>query len=382
MLRKLTVENYAIIEKASIRLKAGLNVLTGETGAGKSIVVGALSFVLGERVSDDVVRRGADRCRVEALFEVAGGQLKDHLDEAGPGGGGAVELRIAREIVRGGRSRSSINGRTVPIAHIRAIGNVLVDFHGQHDHQRLLHAGSHMDFLDGFARLLEAREKFSQSRSTLVDLARKTAELEGEIADIKSKEEFIRYEVQEIERLNLKENEDLEIEREIDLLEHAEKIIEEGTRAVDAMYDRDDSALGLLSEAQASLSRIASYSAGFAALAESLEEARVVVTEAAETLRDELSRIDLDASRLEALRDRLAVIERIKRKYGETLGDVLGHLRRLKVGLDNREDLEAELKELEHQLEGMDSTADPEAYLAVQSKIKVARAKVSLAGES
>jgi DNA repair protein RecN (Recombination protein N) len=354
MLHELTVENYAIIEKASIRPAMGLNVLTGETGAGKSIIVGALSFVLGERVSDDVVRKGADRCRVEALFGIGGGHLKSRLAELGLPAE-ISQVRVAREIVRGGRSRSSINGRGTPISQVRSLGDMLVDFHGQHEHQQLLHAKSHIDFLDGFARLEGARERFASRHLALVGLRKQITEIEQEIAYIRSKEEFIRYEIQEIEQLDLKENEDVAIEREINLLEHAEKIIEDGSSAVDAIYDRDDSATDLLSAARGSLERIGSYSDRLASLAESIEQAEVITKEVAETLRHELSRIDLDASRLEALRDRRAIIERIKRKYGETLDSVQQRLRRLKTGLDNREDLEYELRELKGQKEDLES---------------------------
>ncbi len=354
MLRELTVENYAIIETASIRPAGGLNVLTGETGAGKSIIVGALSFVLGERVSDDVVRRGADRCRVEAVFEMAGGHIRSCLAELGLPAE-VSQVRVAREITRGGRSRCSIDGRGVPIAQVRSLGEMLVDFHGQHEHQQLLHAKSHIDFLDGFGRLEGLRERFASSRLSLVGLRKQITELEQEIAYIRSKEEFIRYEIQEIEQLDLKENEDVAIEQEISLLEHAEKIIEEGSRAVDAIYDRDDSAIDLLSEARGALERISSYADRLASLAESIEQAEVITKEVAETLRHEISRIDLDASRLEALRDRRAVIERIKRKYGETLDNVHQRLRRLKAGLDNREDLEHELRELKGQKESLEN---------------------------
>jgi DNA repair protein RecN (Recombination protein N) len=190
------------------------------------------------------------------------------------------------------------------------------------------------------------RDRLAARRDALIDLTRKATELEQEIAYIRSKEDFIRFEIQEIEHLNLKENEDTEIDREIRLLQHAEKIIEAGRQATDAIYDSDEAAVKLISDAQASLHRIAAYSDEIASLAESLEQAGVIVKEVAENLRDQLSSIDLDSSRLESLRERRAIIERLKRKYGETVSDVLNHFRRLKSGLDNREDLEYELAEL------------------------------------
>ena len=347
MLHTLSVINYAIIDRASIELKPGLNVLTGETGAGKSIIVGALSFVLGERVSDDVIRKGADSCRIQAAFVPGGGRA--WRDSLGPGlaEDGAPEIALSREITRGGRSRCTVNGRATPISRIRELGKVLVDFHGQHEHQLLLDSRSHVGFLDGFAHLEELTETYRHRRKDLAGLVKKVKGLKQEIEDIKSREDFIRYEIKEIEQLGLREDEDTEIERDINLLEHAEKVIEAGSEAMDAIYDDDDAVIKLLARAQSALQRIAPYFDQAAGLAESLDQADVIVQDVAQNLRDRLSRIDLDSSMLEELRDRRAAIERVKRKYGETVAEVLDRLRRLKTGVDSREDLELELRELE-----------------------------------
>jgi DNA repair protein RecN (Recombination protein N) len=217
-----------------------------------------------------------------------------------------------------------------------------------------------VDFLDGFAHLLDLRETYSDRKRTLSDLAKRVSDLEQEIADINSREDFIRYEIKEIEQLDLREDEDTEIERDINLLEHAEKIIEAGREAMDAVYDSDDAAIKLIARAQTALQRIAPYFDQAGAMAESLDQADVIVQDVAQSLRDHLSRIDLDASQLETMRDRRAVIERVKRKYGETITDVLDHLRRLKTGVDNRGELELELSELrsdrdrlEHEVAGL-----------------------------
>jgi DNA repair protein RecN (Recombination protein N) len=346
MLRELKVKNYAIIEEILVQLAPGLTVLTGETGAGKSIIVGALSFVLGERVSDDVVRKGADTCRVDALFDVATSTLRQHLTEYDDAPGPRTELRISREIARAGRSRCYVDGKPVSLAQLRRLGDLLVDFHGQHEHQLLLDAGSHVGFLDGFGRLCDLRDRLAEKIKTLAEIAKKAGDLESEIAYLKQQEDFIRFEIREIEQLELEEDEDGAIEREINLLQHAEKIIEAGSEALDAIYEADESALQLVSRALVSLGRIASYADEFEVLLENLDQAEVIIKEVASSLRDSLSRIDLDSSRLETLRERRAVIERLKRKYGETLKDVLDHLGRLKAGLDSREQIESDFKEL------------------------------------
>jgi DNA repair protein RecN (Recombination protein N) len=349
MLAELKVENYAIIEDISIVFAPGLNVLTGETGAGKSIIVGALGFVLGEKVSDEVVRKGEDTCRVEAIFRLDRamlGKVRGALPESVLHGD---ELRLEREIARGGRSKSCLNGARLPLGRVRDLGDLLVDFHGQHEHQRLLDSRSHIDFLDAFARLIPLREELGSRREELKDVTRRIGKLEEEIAYIDKQEDFLRFEVREIEQLNLKPGEDEEIHEEITLLEHAEKILEAGTGVMEALYDGDDAVIRNLSRAVADLEKVGAYSQDLAGLAEGLEEAEVLVKEVAESLRDHLGRLDLDPAHLEGLRERRAAIDRIKRKHGKSVGEVLEHLKRLRQGLDNKADLDVELTALKEE---------------------------------
>jgi DNA repair protein RecN (Recombination protein N) len=347
MLERLRVKNYAIIEDIAVSLAPGLNALTGETGAGKSIIVGALSFVLGEKVSDEVVRLGEDACSVEAEFvlgEPALSRVKEILPDLECRG---ASVRIEREITRGGRSRASVNGRRVALADLREVGGLIVDFHGQHEHQRLLDARTHVDFLDAFAHLLPLRGRFEAALAGLRDMRKRIESLRHDIARIDQREDLIRFEVMEIERLGLKAGEDEEIEGEIALLENAEKILEAGTETMEVLYDGDGAAIQCLARAAALLSRLGAYSADLAALGENVRGAEVMIKETAETLRDCLGRIDLDALRLENLRERQAAIDRIKRKYGKNVTALLNHLKRLRQGLDNKEDLSNELAALE-----------------------------------
>jgi DNA repair protein RecN (Recombination protein N) len=346
MLAELRVKNYAIIEEIAVTLGPGFNALTGETGAGKSIIVGALGFALGEKVSDDVVRKGQDTCKVEVVFRLGKPTLK-RLEAAMPG----LEcrdgvLRLEREITRGGRSRAAVNGLRAALAQVRDLGTLLVDFHGQHEHQLLLDPKTHIDFLDAFAHLLSDRDRLAARRHELMGLAGRISKLEQEIAHIDEKQDYIRYEIREIEHLELAEGEDEALEAEIALLENAEKILEAGTETMDALYDGDEAAIRNLSRAAALLEKLGAYSEDLAALAKSLEEAEVIVKETSESLRDCLGRIDLDPAHLERLRERQAAIERVKRKYGMGVGDVLEHLRRLRQGLENKDDLVVEISDL------------------------------------
>lgn len=354
MLTELCVRDFAIIDDISIRLSPGLNVLTGETGAGKSIIVGALSFLLGDRVSDEVIRKGSDACRVEATLKIPVSWLPGDLEAPGRGLAPGSEVTLAREMKREGRSRALLGGKPISLAGLRKLGDMLVDFHGQHEHQLLLQSKFHIDFLDGFGRLYPLRDKLGEKCRGLLEVSKSIEDLEQEIAYMKSREDFIRFEIDEIEKLNLRPGEDENLEQEIGLLEHAEKIMEAGEAAMDAMYDGDDAAIKQVSVAESLLGRIAGYSGDLASLAQSLEQARVIIKDVAETLRDRLSGFDLDPARLEGLRDRRVALDRIKRKHGETIEAVLEHLARLKQGVDNRDELLLELSGLKSQYQAME----------------------------
>ncbi len=347
MLRELRITDYAIIDQLAVHLAPGLNILTGETGAGKSIIVGALSFALGERVSEDVIRKGEPVCRVEAVFDLGparsrGAGLRSDLVEPG-----AREITITRDIGRDGKSKCVLNGRSISLTSLRELGNLLVDFHGQHEHQVILNVGSHIDFLDDFGNLYAPRNDLGGKRKAFLETDKSIRTLRQQIEDVRSRQDLIRHEINEIESLKLRANEDTEIEEEIGLLENAEKIIQAGSEATEALYDGDDAAIKLIARARLLLEKIAPYSRGLSPLGESLDQAHVIVKEVAESLRDSLGRMDLDSSRLEYLRERAVAIDRLKRKFGKSVGDVLAYLKQLKAGLENKDELEAEVCRLE-----------------------------------
>jgi len=309
MLRELKVTDYAIIDDLAVRFDPGLNIFTGETGAGKSIIVGALSFTLGERVSEDVIRKGEAACRVEAVFDLAASGSK----------AGTEQITLSREIARDGRSKCAANGKSISLTALRELGDSLVDFHGQHEHQVILNVASHIDFLDDFGGLDAARADLGAKRRAFMETSKRLTALRQAIDDVRTTEDFIRHEIKEIEGLDLKANEDAQIEEETKLLENAEKIIQTGSEATEVLYDGEDAAIKLVSRARLLLEKLAPYSRDFASLGESLDQAHMIVKEVAESLRDSLARIDLDASRLEYLRERGAAIDRIKRKFGKSV---------------------------------------------------------------
>jgi DNA repair protein RecN (Recombination protein N) len=259
---------------------------------------------------------------------------------------GTTELVLSREIARDGKSKCALNGKALSLASLREIGNLLVDFHGQHEHQLILNVASHIDFLDDFGKLDSLRGEVAGKRRVLIETDKRMAALARRIEDVTSKQDFIKHEIKEIESLALMENEDTEIEEEISILENAEKIIQAGSEAAEILYDGDDAALKLISRARALLGKIGPYSRGLESLGENLDQADLIVKEVARALRDSLARIDLDASRLEYLRERSMAVDRIKRKFGKGVAEVLAHLKELKASLENREDLVAEVGRL------------------------------------
>jgi DNA repair protein RecN (Recombination protein N) len=346
MLSELRVRDFAIIDDLTVRFAPGLTILTGETGAGKSILVGALSFALGEKVSSDVIRRGAAACRVEASFVPEdGGRQSDSRKDGNSVSEGKILL--AREIARDGKSRCQQAGKAVPLSVIRDLGNSLVDFHGQHEHQVILAAASHIDFLDDFACLSDARMEIASLRHALLEAQEKAARVRRTIDEVTSKQDFMNFEINQIASLNLRPREDSEIEEEIDQLENAEKIIQAGSDAAGVLYEREESAINLIARAKQMLEKVSGHSRVVASLEESLDQAHMLVKDVAETLRDSLSRIELDASRLEYLRERAVAIEGIKRKFGKDVDEVLSYLTDLRARLESKEDLEAEAARLD-----------------------------------
>ena len=284
MLRKLTVHGYAIIDDVSVDLSSGLNILTGETGAGKSIILGTLGFVLGDRVSDDIIGKRSDSCRVEAVFDLSAlGVLGRRLVEAEvlKQEDAASGITLTREISRGGRSRCRLNGEAVPVKTLKAVGDMLVDFHGQHEHQLLLKSERHVDFIDAFAGLGDRRDGVAALRREFADLGKQVRNLEDDIRQAESRRDLTRFEIDELAGLNLIEGEDEKIESQLRVLEHAEKIIELGSEAIELAYDGDGSATQLLARARDALEKLASLNPDLEPLLENLDSAEVAVKEVA-----------------------------------------------------------------------------------------------------
>lgn len=333
MLLELLVENYAVVERVRVRFHAGLNLLTGETGSGKSIVVDALGLVLGGRASADMVRADTDRARISAIFEAPQqSACRELLENAGV----VVEdgeLLVEREVLAGGKSRAFLGNRPVTVALLREIAPFLGDIHGQHDQQQLFSPDSQLDLLDEFAGADTARDRVSEIFRQWHGFQQELAELE------KSEQEKLRladlwsFQKKEIEAAGLKSGEDVELENERSVLKNVARLQENAGAAYSALYDSPESASAQVRIAMKKLDDLARIDATLAPVLETLKSAAIGVDEGSFAIRDYLDGLEADPDRLENVESRLELIDKLKRKYGSSLAEVLEFLENVSAQL-------------------------------------------------
>jgi len=306
MLRYLNIRNLAVIESLEVSLQPGLNVITGETGAGKSIVVGAVGLLLGDRASSDIVRTGEATAVVQAVFDVDG-----------------REVIVRREVTAQGRSRSFVDGQLVTAATLKELGSRLVDLHGQHEHQALLNADVHLDLLDQFAALGGERLAVEAAYAGWASLRSDLAAARTRERDRDARAEFLRFQQGEIDRVAPRPGEDEELAAERVLVANAEKLRRLCGEAYERLYDDDSSALSSMAAVWRRVSELRDLDPRFGPYLEGREAVEAQLGELATFLREYGAHIEAAPERLQELEDRLASIERLKRKYGPTLPDVL-----------------------------------------------------------
>lgn len=362
MLRELRVSNYALIEELNLSLTQGLNVLSGETGAGKSIVIGAINLLLGERATAEQVRRGADTALVEGIFTPLPGSdspLHSLLAEAGLEVD--EELIVSRELSRSGRSVGRVQGRTVPLSFLKELGRDLIDLHGQHQHQSLLRPEAHLDLLDSFGGTALAG-----ALTRVASLYQKRQQLKGDLealgSDSAARErrmDILSYQLQEISRAQLKPGEEEELDSREKILAHAEKLRAIVARAYSEIYGGADSsgvkaAYDILSDIRGALSEAAAIDAALAPLVALLESAAAQIEELSLELRDYQSKIDFDPAELVAIQERLNQIRALKRKYGKTVEEVLQFAAETEAELERLKNSETLARQLEEELRGVE----------------------------
>lgn len=373
MLQSLYLENIALIEKLGIELFPGFNVLTGETGAGKSIIIDAVNFVLGERTSRDLIRNGAARAKVEAVFNLNEGDAAfAALDALGIEYDGN-ELILSRELSAAGRNACRVNGTLVPVASLKSVSDTLVDIHGQHEHQALLDAENHISYLDAYchAESLPIIEKIDAIVSRRNELMLKRNSGFASEREREREMDMLRYQIEEIASANLEVGEEERLSAEKTVLLNAERIRTALETAHMALSGAEEgSALSAIDTARRSMRDIAALNKDYEALSDKIEELYYAAEDISFVLRDTSENVESDMQRLEEIEQRLKLISDLKRKYGRTVEDVIDFGKDAGTKLNELENAEALAAELDAKLDKLKA----EYNVAADELSKVRRA--------
>ena len=341
MLKTLKVKNFALIREAEIEFAPGLNLITGETGAGKSLLIGALGAVLGDKIPPDSLRTGADKCVIEGEFELAPDSPVFNIleDDFKPEG----SLIIRREINRTGRTRSFINDSPVSFKKLAEIGSILVELCGQHEHQTLLKTENHLEYLDRYAGLMPQRSEVADLYSQYRTLTAKLNRLKREQQKQLTRRDRIAFEIREIEAVNPQPNEDETLINEEKTLQHGESILQFCRQAEQDLSAKPESVLDTLSELLKELDTVSAFASELKSIQDDLQTAFASIEEAARAAVNFRAKFDFSPDRLENIRERLTELSRLKRKYGGSIEAVLAHLAALKAESQSFTSLEAEI---------------------------------------
>jgi len=378
MLKKLIVKDYALIDSLEVDFAPGLNILTGETGAGKSILIGALGLVLGERADTGSVRSGAKAAMVEAEFclgnYVAVKKIFGELDLDW-----SDDLLIRREVSLAGKSRAFVNDSPVNLASLKRIGDAVLDMHGQHEHQSLLYEEQHLDYLDGFA-------KAWPERTAVGELFHEYQKIKAELEAMRNKEQLTRekldlynFQIKEIESASLTEGEDADLESQKTVLENSEKLFSLASASYQLLYQQDGSITEQFSALERSVEEVSGIDPRMEPTLKSISSVNDQIEEVARDLRKYRDGISFDPQRLEEIRNRLDLIRTLKKKYSgreNSIAAVLGHYEKIKAEVDSVEHGEENIKKLENALEAKRQELE-KSCLALSEKRQSAAKKMA-----
>lgn len=370
MLSLLHIENIAVIECADISFHKGFNILTGETGAGKSIVIDGISAILGERAYRDMIRTGSDKASVRAVFTDV-----PHLSWFEENGVDYdPETVIIREIFLDGKNICRVNGCLVNVSSLRKLGLQLINIHGQHDSASLFDEANHLQYLDDYACNQDLRAEYDEKYADYVSVQNEIDRMTMDESEKLRRMETLRYQIEDIEKAELKPGEDEQLEQRRKLLQNAEKISDGINCAVECIYGDDDSdgAASLLQQAERELARLSKYTDSFADLHEKITDLMYQVQDAAEELRDARDELSYSADELERIESRLDVIHRLRRKYGATCEDILSYLEQAKRELDEIEFADDHLERLKIKCDKAKKAASDAAKALRENRKKAA----------
>ena len=358
MLLEISIKNFAIIESISLNFEKGMTVLTGETGAGKSIIIDAMNMMLGARATTDVIRHGAPKAEIEGLFSFENSRaLTEIFAEQGLEFGD--EIIIRREILRNGRSISRVNGQLVNLSVLKLIGQHLVDIHGQHDQEELMRPQLHIQMLDEFgdANFLNLKEAYQNSFDTYRRMRKQVLDLKKNQQEHKARIEMLEFQIAEIESVNLKAGEDISLNQERDKLLNHKNIADTLTNAYSMLDNEEFSSLANVRSAMNDMESIEEFDTDYLEISSTLSESYFALEDVTKRLESIIDDLDFDGNRLLQVESRLDLIYTITRKYGGNVDDVLLYFAKITDEYNlltgnnlSSEDMEIELKKLEKQL--------------------------------
>ncbi|MDO8723617.1 MAG: DNA repair protein RecN [Syntrophales bacterium] len=356
MLTELNIKNFAIIDELKVSFDDGLSVISGETGTGKSIIIGAVSLLLGEKASADMIRSSEDTAVVEALFDIGRmGILKEKLEQMGFYQGD--DLVIRRVVSRSGKNKAYLNGNLVPLGLLSSVSEFLLNICSQHEHQVILNVENHLDILDELGGLLALRSEYTVVYEQYQSLSARLRELESARQKRGEREDLLGFQLQEIDAAALKTGEDAALLEEKKVLENAQKLMDYAGRVYNTLYGKEGSVLEEFRGAITNIREIKGIDARLHIAEDDLEALFYQIEDAALTIRDYAKNLSFDAARLEAIEERLTTIGRLKRKYGGTLEDVL----------QKRGEMEEELRTISSVAEGIERVSKTMAVLRSQA---------------
>ena len=374
MLFLLHIENIAIIERADIEFDAGFNALTGETGAGKSIVIDAIGAVLGQRASRELIRTGADRAVVSAVFSGLG-KLAGELEEIGVSPDEDGNLALQRNIGADGKTVCRVNGMPVTVAQLRAVGERLLDIHGQHEGQRLLDESTHLSYLDGFSKTETIFASYAAAFAAMRETSAKMNALRMDEAERERNIDSLTRQIKELTDAGLREGEEEELEARRNVLRNSEKFIS-AVGGTDYNLNGSDDALGavsMLTEAESCLSALGGMGEEFDELLKRLREVRLETYDLAETVRDIKDGYNFSPEELDATEGRLDKLQRLKKKYGPTVSDMIAYLERSEKELDEIQCADDAISGLEGKLAAQKTAVSAAARKLTDARLAAAK---------
>ena len=352
MLKSLKIQDYALIKEINVEFGKGLNIITGETGAGKSILVDAISLLIGERASTETVREGSQKAIVEGVFELESNKkintiLEENQIENLP------ELILRREVSLKGANRCFINDTPAPLSVVKEIGDVLIDFHGQHEHQALLRTDTHIDYLDEYSDSSELLRNYRWLYNALIKLKKEISELKSKKDSAVEKREILSFQLKEIDAVSPEIDEEEKLVQELNVLENSERLLELTNDIYQGLYESENAVYDALVKIKNSLDELAGIDKTFDESNKECESALANINDISAFIRNYNSKIEIEPEKLETIRERLAAISLLKKKYGGSVESVLEFRKKAKEEFNKIESSEEKISELESKIESV-----------------------------